>query len=276
MRKLLFICAALMVGAVQGAVPHAPFKVEVTHSKTTHILFPAEVRYVDLGSRNIVAGVAAGAGNVVRVKAAVQGFEGETNLSVITADGNFYTFDARYVEQPSQISLDVSTQLREGLARLSELGDEPAAVTERVMSDIYRRNRRDMRGIASREFGVKAAMRGIYVHDDLIYLHFSLTNPSNVAFDIDFVRFRIADKKVARRTAIQESEIAPVRAHNDVRQVRGRSSCRHVFAFEKFTIPDNKVLLVEIFERGGGRHQTLQIESRDLLSAKIVNHLSTE
>lgn len=64
----------------------APRKIEVSYSKTTHILFPAEVKYVDLGSSNIIAGKAAGAENVVRVKAAVRDFADETNFSVITAD----------------------------------------------------------------------------------------------------------------------------------------------------------------------------------------------
>lgn len=72
----------------------APHLIEVTFSKTVHILFPSEVKYVDLGSYDIIAGKATGAENVVRIKSAVKGFEGETNFSVITADGCFYSFSA--------------------------------------------------------------------------------------------------------------------------------------------------------------------------------------
>lgn len=35
-----------------------PYKLEVTFSKTVHILFPNEVKYIDLGSTNIIAGKA--------------------------------------------------------------------------------------------------------------------------------------------------------------------------------------------------------------------------
>ena len=69
------------------------YRIEVAFSKTTHILFPASVLYVDLGSTDIIAGKAAGVENVVRVKATKQGFEDETNFSVITSDGHFYSFD---------------------------------------------------------------------------------------------------------------------------------------------------------------------------------------
>lgn len=72
----------------------APYDIEVTYNKTVHVLFPAAVQYVDLGSNDIIAGRASGAENVVRIKSAVAGFTGETNFSVITADGCFYTFSA--------------------------------------------------------------------------------------------------------------------------------------------------------------------------------------
>lgn len=45
-----------------------PYGLEVTYDKTTHIIFPSSVRYVDLGSPNLIAGKADGAENVIRVK----------------------------------------------------------------------------------------------------------------------------------------------------------------------------------------------------------------
>lgn len=71
-----------------------PHGLEVTYNKTVHIIFPAPVRYVDLGSPNLIAGKADGAENVIRVKATVRDFRSETNMSVITEDGSFYTFSA--------------------------------------------------------------------------------------------------------------------------------------------------------------------------------------
>ena len=71
-----------------------PYGLEVTYDKTTHIIFPAAVRYVDLGSPNLIAGKADGSENVIRVKATVKNFRDETNMSVITESGSFYTFSA--------------------------------------------------------------------------------------------------------------------------------------------------------------------------------------
>ena len=43
----------------------------------------------------------------MRVKAAKQGFEEETNISVITADGCFYSFTAVYSENPSRLNIEM-------------------------------------------------------------------------------------------------------------------------------------------------------------------------
>ena len=79
------------VGFDRMIPPHA---LEVCFEKTTHIIFPAEVVYVDLGNENLVAGLADGAKNVLRVKSAFKSFKQETNISVITDDGSYYTFSA--------------------------------------------------------------------------------------------------------------------------------------------------------------------------------------
>lgn len=79
------------VGFDRMIPPHA---LEVCYDKTTHLIFPAEVIYVDLGNENLVAGLADGAKNVLRVKSAFKSFKTETNLSVITDDGSYYTFSA--------------------------------------------------------------------------------------------------------------------------------------------------------------------------------------
>ena len=61
-----------------------PYGVEVTFAKTVHIIFPAAVRYVDLGSNHIIAGKADGAENVIRVKATTEAFR-EKRTSPLSA-----------------------------------------------------------------------------------------------------------------------------------------------------------------------------------------------
>lgn len=85
-----------------------PHGLEVTYDKTVHILFPASVKYVDLGSEDLIAGKADGAENVIRVKAAVKNFKKETNMSVITEDGSFYTFNVKYAKEPLMLNIEMA------------------------------------------------------------------------------------------------------------------------------------------------------------------------
>ena len=86
-----------------------PYKMEVTYDKTSHLIFPTAIRYVDLGSEYLIAGKAEDAENVLRVKATVRDFEPETNFSVITNDGRFYSFNVYYSSYPEALSYDLLT-----------------------------------------------------------------------------------------------------------------------------------------------------------------------
>lgn len=283
----LFAAAKVMAqndGATsrQGLTPRT---IEVGFTKTVHILFPAPVTYIDIGSMAIIAGKADGAENVVRVKAAVRDFAEETNLTVITEDGGFYTFDARYAENPATSTIEIAAaespatqpastsepaRADEGRVLLREVGRERPATVKRVLSDIYRQNRADVKGIHTRKYGVEVEVRGIYVHNDVIYLHVQITNNTNISFEVDYRRFVVADRKAAKRTAQQQRIIEPLRVCNDPSIVRGHQRQRIVFALPKLTLEEDKILLLEIAEKDGARHQCLEISSKELLGAKAL------
>ena len=87
---------------------------EVTYDKTVHVIFPSEVRYVDLGSPDLIAGKADGAENVISVKATVRNFPNETNMSGITEDGSFYTFNVKYADEPLLLNVEMCDFIHDG------------------------------------------------------------------------------------------------------------------------------------------------------------------
>jgi conjugative transposon TraN protein len=263
-----------------------PHGLEVTYDKTVHIIFPSAVRYVDLGSPNLVAGKAEGAENVIRVKATVKNFRKETNLSVITEDGSFYTFNVKYADEPLLLNVEMTDFIHDGEAvnrpnnameiYLKELGNESPRLVHTIMKSIYDNDKRVIKHIGSKRFGIQYLLKGIYTHNGFLYFHTQIKNSSNVPFDVDFVTFKIVDKKVAKRTAIQEQVISPLRAYNYITNIPGKGNRSTVFAMEKFTIPDDKQLVVELNEKDGGRHQSFTIENEDLIRARLINKLKVE
>ena len=264
----------------QMVTPHG---VQVTFAKTVHIIFPSAVRYVDLGSNWIIAGKADGAENVIRVKATTEGFPGETNFSVICEDGSFYSFNARYAHEPEMLNIEMKDFLENGNTTdfshtrmniyFRELGNESPLLVKLIMQSIYKEDRREIRHLGCKRFGVQFLLKSVHSHNGLFYFHTETRNRSNVAFRTDFIRFKVVDKKVPKRTAIQERVIDPVRSYNEVLVTEGKSDVRTVYAVPQFTIPDDKLLVIELFEKDGGRHQTIRVENADLVAAKQINEL---
>lgn len=263
-----------------------PYGLEVTFDKTVHIIFPSAVRYIDLGSSNIIAGKADGSENVIRVKAAVKGFETETNFSVITDEGNFYSFNVKYADEPVKLNIEMKDFIHDGEAvnrpnnamdiYLTELGSESPKVVHLIMKSIYKSDKRKVRHIGCKRFGIRFLLKGIYTYNDILYFHTQVINSSNIPFDVDFIRWKIVDKKVAKRTAIQETAIEALRAYHFVTQVQGKHSERTVFALPKFTITHGKQLVVELFEKNDGRHQSFIIENEDITLAQTINELKVK
>ena len=260
-----------------------PHGLEVTFDKTCHVIFPAAIAYVDLGSANIIAGKADGAENVIRVKAAKRGFKGETNMSVITEDGAYYSFNVKYAREPRILNVEMTDFIHDGEAvnrpnnsmniYLKELGSESPVLVRLVMKSIWKENKRRVKHIGSKSFGIQFLLKGIYTHNGLLYFHTEIRNSSNVPFDVDYITWKIVDKKVAKRTAIQEQAVQPLRTQNFVLNVSGNSNERTVWTMDKFTLPDDKCLVVELAEKNGGRHQSFTIENTDLVRARVISEL---
>ena len=271
------------VGFDRMIPPHA---LEVCYEKTTHIIFPAEITYVDLGNENLVAGLADGAKNVLRVKSAFKSFKKETNLSVITEDGSYYSFNVKFAKEPLLLSIEMTDFLHDGESvnrpnnaqeiYLERLGSESPMLVKLIMKSIYKQNKREIKHIGSKRFGVQFLLKSIHANNGLLYFHTEIKNTSNIPFDIEYVSFKIVDKKVVKRTAMQEQVLEPLRAQNYVVAVPGKSSERTVFALEKFTIPDDKQLVVEVAEKEGGRHQTFVVENADIVRANVIDELSIQ
>ena len=293
---ILIVAAIAAVKVTARTAPETPveirpLRIEAGFTKTVHILFPSPVTYIDIGSMDIIAGKADGAENVVRVKAAVRNFIAETNLTVITEDGGFFTFDVHYAENPavSTVNLTVQEPQTKGVNEptaagdplspapvtksrvlLREVGREKPATVKRMLSDIYRQNRTDVKGIRTKKYGIEVEVLGIYVFNDVIYMHTCISNDTNISFEVDARRFIVADRKLTKRTAQQQTPLEILRVCNDPAVVRGHQRQRTVFALPKLTISDDKVLLLEIIEKNGARHQTVEIPAEELLEAKLL------
>lgn len=261
-----------------------PYRVEVAFIKTIHISFPSKINYVDLGSNYIIAGKADGAENVLRVKAAVRGFSEQTNFSVICEDGSFWLFQADYAEQPTQqyyemksmhalLAEERPTNIQE--VQLSDINGESPVMLDLIMKSLYQENKREIKNIGQRKGRIEATVKGIYVHNDILYLHLNFKNKSNVSYDIDYMKFCIADRKRLKKQASQELPLYTVREFNGnvPAKIVVASQYHTIIAFNKFTISPDKKMVMSIVEKNGGRHISFDISPADIINAKSIKNI---
>jgi len=257
-----------------------PFKMQVTYNKTSHLLFPSPIRYVDLGSDLLVANKAEPVGNVLRIKSAVRDFEEETNFSVITEDGKFYSFDAFYSSYPESLSYDLLKLQRADERRYSpdvlfeDLKGSSSSLTELIMENLYEKSSKTIKHISSRSYGIQFSVRALHVNESKFYFTLLVKNRSNVAYDIDLINFKIIDKKNLKRTVVQDKLLEPVRIHFPVMTAIHHSDISGVYLLDQFTLLKDQVLEIEILEKNGGRHQKVQLDNNDLIQARLINGLN--
>lgn len=240
--------------------------VEITYNKTSSLIFPAIIKSVDRGSKDVLAQKAKGVGNVLQLKAGRENFP-ETNLTIITSDGTLHQLKVNYAVEPVSLAMDFT-----GFANPTSLVFE-TELTETEMENYASgivHSKRTIRSYKESKYKIGLALYGIYIKDDVMFYHFRITNKSNINYDIDFLKFYIRDKARIKRTASQEIEVKPIYVYGDDKSVKGGTTTDLVYALTKLTIPESKHFDVEMFERNGGRHFELEIENKTIVKARSL------
>ena len=117
---------------------------------------------------------------------------------------------------------------------------------------------------------LEMSLANLFVHKDHLFFAFDIHNNANIDYDVDFVKCFIRDKKTSKNSTQQEILQEPVWQADFAKKIAGRSKNRFFLVFNKFTIPDDKILLVEMYEKGGGRHMALQVLNEYLINSQLL------
>lgn len=269
MKKIMsLILVCWFIHAVRAQQPVGSLPLKITDSKTTFLIFPFTILHVDRGTKDVLAQQINEAKNILLVKASICDFK-NTNLTVVTEDGGIYPFDVSYDSLPANSVYRLSPQSVHEFSHELRPKEMNIRNLENAAHSILNK-RKSIGGIKDRQWKMTARVKGIYIRDQVIFYQLGLKNLSPIDYDIDLIRFYIRDQKKAKRTASQELEVKPVYVAGNVQQVKAGAQNNIVFAMDKFTIPDAKILLIEILEKNGGRHLTLKVRNKKIVKAEIL------
>jgi hypothetical protein len=204
-----------------------PYPLAVCSRQTSNLVFPYPIRSVDRGSPDIEVQKARGVDNILQVKAARADFQ-TTNLTVVTADGQLYSFRVSYQAEPDSLNIRFAEQ------RMQEL-------------------RANLHGPGVRDGGLSMQLTGLHLREQLLLLTVHIRNRSALPFDMGVPRVYIRDRKRPKRTAIQEIPLEPVFVYSHGPFLGPGEMQEELIALKPFIFSRHQSCILELADREGGR-----------------------
>ena len=241
--------------------------VGIGQTKTTHFIAPFPIADWSVGTDSVIAAYADGIQNMVRIKAA-QPYKAESSMVLLGQRGSIYTYRLAYNDSTPLLSV----QLGDSLSSSALFWSNPVDINllqslgEQALQQPYTVNHL---GVVDHK--MHFAVVGIFSHENWLLFRLQIHNKNNINYDIDFIKGYIADKKGSKHTALQETEIAPFYTYcsDSVATTLPANHVQERVVFvQRFTIPKQRTLYFELFEKNGGRHLSFPVSNKELLKAR--------
>jgi len=241
-----------------------PNTVYVNELVTTHFICSEPIQYIDLSTDKVVGDLPMK--NVLRIKPK----ENELgNLGVLTIIAQQYMVQYEIVyTRPTDASRQIMVGQKDAssllLHEVDYTYDDMRANCAMILQSKTRRPKQRIR-----DLGIEARLNQVYTVGDYYLVDLSILNRTKIQYDIDQIRFKIADKKITKATNFQEVEIKP--EYQFYRLDSFQKKYRNVFVFKKFTYPNKKVFSIELSEKQiSGRNIKLEIDYKKVLNADVL------
>ena len=275
--KTLCLSALSLLAAVETHAQQTYQEMEqltVNEQVTTVITATEPIRFVDI-STDLIAGDQP-MNNIIRLKP----------KDGVHADGEILAIITIVTERyRTQYALLYTTRLEEAVTDKEIQPYEQQAYNNPAVSmstaDMTRYARRiwnspaHYRNVKRKAHHMVMRLNNIYAVGDYFFIDFSIENRTNIRFDIDELRVKLADKKVSKATNAQIIELTPALVLEQTKSFR--HGYRNVIVVKKMTFPNDKVLTIEMTEKQiSGRNISLNIDYEDVLTADSFNNILLE
>ncbi|RDV11893.1 conjugative transposon protein TraN [Pontibacter diazotrophicus] len=264
MKKLTFMLSLLLLSVLAFGQKKDPQTIYIHQDISTHFVSPEPIQYVDISTDDVAGDIPVA--NILRVKPK----NGKPALGVVTIVGE--RFMVQYKLSYAQTSGGAQSEVRIDPAQVDEFINPAVAMSTEEMQRFALaavQGKPKVLHVSNRKQKVEIRLNNIYTVGDYFFMDVSMKNRTNIAYDIDQIRFLIEDKKVVKATNFQQLEVEPVFTLYDTDHFKRKY--RNVFVFRKFTFPDEKVLNMEVAEEQvSGRTISLKVNYRDVLNADTL------
>ena len=241
----------------------------VNEQVTTVITATEPIRFVDISTDKVAGDQPIS--NTIRLKPKEAGHADGDVLAIVTIVTERYRV---------QYALIYTTRLQEAVTNKEVQMEEQQPFHNPAVSlsteDMYRFARQiwtspaKYRDVSKRQHRMTMRLNNIYAAGEYFFIDFSVENRTDIRFDIDEIRVKLADKKVSKATNSQIIELKPeMMLEKNMSFLHGY---RNVMVVRKMTFPNDKVLTIEMSEKQiSGRTISVNIDYEDVLNADSFN-----
>lgn len=241
----------------------------VNEQVTTVITASEPIRFVDISTEKIAGDQPID--NIIRLKPKEGGHEDGEVLAIVTIVTERYRtqYALLYTTRVREAVTDKEIELRERDAYNNPAVSMSTAEMIRFARRIWNSPAK-IRNVATKAHRMTMRLNNIYAVGDYFFIDFSVDNKTNIHFDIDEIRVKLADKKLSKATNAQVVELTPTLVLEGGKVFR--HGYRNVIVVKKMTFPNDKILTVEMTEKQiSGRNICLNIDYEDVLAADSFN-----
>lgn len=241
----------------------------VNEQVTTVITATEPIRFVDISTDKVAGDQPIS--NTIRLKPKEAGHADGDVLAIVTIVTERYRV---------QYALIYTTRLQEAVTDKEVQMEEQQPFHNPAVSlsteDMYRFARQiwtspaKYRDVSKRQHRMTMRLNNIYAVGEYFFIDFSVENRTDIRFDIDEIRVKLADKKVSKATNSQIIELKPEMMLEKTKSFL--HGYRNVMVVRKMTFPNDKVLTIEMSEKQiSGRTISVNIDYEDVLNADSFN-----
>lgn len=275
MRLLQTICLGILVcltsQSVKAQTTYEEMEQLTVNPEVTTVITASEpIRFVDISTDKVVGDQPIS--NTIRLKPKEAVHADGEILAIVTIVTERYRtqYALIYTTRLEEAVTDKEIQLLERNAYNNPAVSLSTADMTRFARLIWSSPAR-FRNVSTKIHHMVMRLNNIYAVGDYFFIDFSIQNKTNIQFDIDEIRIKLADKKISKATNVQVVELSPSLILENARSFR--YGYRNVIVIKKMTFPNDKVLTIEMTEKQiSGRNISLNIDYEDVLTADSFHH----
>ena len=196
----------------------------------------------------------------------------ESNLLVINRNGSIFSYIVRYKAQLSKLNYFIPLS--------NSIGNERPNVTDSIQvetskksitnstyyyqkfcSYLLNRNQRIGR-IKRQNEGIVLSVENIVFDKEELYFIIQIENNSTLDYDLNFLNLSIESRQKGKKKSLQRLYQEPIYKHHLPSKIAEGQMTRFVYLLPKFSLSNDRRVLLELNEKDGERNIELKISHR--------------